>query len=72
MARKPDTDKLEQIYRAIQQNPGHTAGYIARLVGLHRSDVTRALPNLDENGMFTSEDEYGRLWAVLRNPKNQE
>lgn len=72
MARKPDLERLEQIYQAIKEHPGKKAGYIALILGLHRSDVTRALPNLDKNGMYICEDEQGRLWIIVQNPKKQE
>lgn len=35
---------------------------IARLLGRPRSDITRALPTLEEHGFLVSEDEEGRLW----------
>jgi Mn-dependent DtxR family transcriptional regulator len=62
MARQPNQERLEQIYRAIQEYPGKRPGFIARLLGLNRSEVTRALPALDEKGWLLSEDEHGGLW----------
>ncbi|MBU2609354.1 MAG: hypothetical protein KJ606_00190 [Chloroflexi bacterium] len=47
MARRPDHTRLEGIYRTIGENPGKRPGYIARLLGINRSEVTRALPTLE-------------------------
>ncbi len=69
MARRPRQDRLEDIYAAVQQYPGKRPGFIALLLGLHRSDITRSLPNLEERGLYLSEDERGGLWAWLRKKK---
>lgn len=61
MARKTDDEKLESIYNAVQENPGKKAGFIARLLGLNRSEVTRSLPSLDDKGLLLYEDEDGGL-----------
>lgn len=61
MARKIDDEKLEAIYNTVLENPGKKAGYIARLLGLHNSDVTRSLPALEEKGLLIYEDEEGGL-----------
>lgn len=66
MARKHQKKNLEQIYETIDENPGKRAGFIARLLGLHRSQVTRSLPAMQENGHLLSEDEKGGLWAFKR------
>jgi Mn-dependent DtxR family transcriptional regulator len=58
---------LEQIYRKIERHPGKKAGFIARLLGLNRSEVTRALPALDGKGLFISEDGKGGLWPFRKN-----
>ena len=42
MARKQQQDRLTGIYRTIEDNPGEKAGFLARLLGLNRSEVTRA------------------------------
>ena len=67
MARPQNEQRLEQIYRKIEENPGKKAGFIARLLGLNRSEVTRALPSLDDNGLFISEDGKGGLWPFCKN-----
>ncbi len=66
MARKTDDKKLESIYNKVQEHPGRKAGFIARLLGLHRSEVTRALPSLDKNGLLISEDDKGGLWPFRK------
>ena len=71
MARKPQQDRLDGIYRTIKENPGKKAGFFARVLGLNRSEVTRALPALEEKGLLVSEDERGGLWLFLK-PKKEE
>ena len=66
MARKPQDERLESIYNKVQENPGEKSGFIARLLGLNRSDVTRMLPALEDKGMYVSEDEKGGLWPFSR------
>jgi Mn-dependent DtxR family transcriptional regulator len=70
MARKTDDEKLENIYNAVQENPGKKAGFIARLLGLNRSEVTRSLPSLDDKGLLIYEDEDGGLHP-FRQQKSQ-
>lgn len=62
MARKTEEKKLEDIYEKVEENPGKKAGFIARLLGLNRSEVTRSLPALDEKGLLVYEDEEGGLY----------
>jgi len=62
MARKPNPHKLAQIYAAIEKHPGSRPASIARLLGVPRSEVTRALPALEEHGYYLSEDRRGGLW----------
>ncbi len=66
MARRQDPDKLARIYRSVEENPGQRAGWIARLLGLSRSEVTRSLPAMDDYGYYLSEDERGGLWPFKR------
>ena len=61
MARKPNLYQLEQIYNKIDENPGKRAGFIAHMLGLHRSHVSRSLATLEERGYLLSEDEKGGL-----------
>jgi DNA-binding IclR family transcriptional regulator len=61
VARQPDPKQLKSIYQAVEKHPGKRAGFIARLLGLHRNQVTRSLPALEERGYLLSEDEKGML-----------
>ncbi len=67
MARPQNKQRLEEIYRKIEQHPGKRAGLIARLLGLNRSAVTRSLPCLEENGLYLFKDEKGGLWPFRKN-----
>ncbi|MBL7164550.1 MAG: helix-turn-helix domain-containing protein [Anaerolineales bacterium] len=67
MARKHNPDRLKRIYLAFEENPGRRPGHIARLLGEPRSQVTRTLPALDEEGYLLSEDKRGGLWPFKRN-----
>jgi DNA-binding IclR family transcriptional regulator len=60
-------ERAEQIYRKIKEHPGRKAGFIARLLGLNRSEVTRALPSLETKGLLVSEDGKGGLWPFCKN-----
>lgn len=62
MARKPPDQRIQKIYQTVRTNPGARPSLIARLLGLHRSEVTRSLPALEERGLYLSEDEGGGLW----------
>jgi Mn-dependent DtxR family transcriptional regulator len=66
MARLPNDHQLEKIYRKIEEHPGKKAGFIARLLGLNRSEVTRALPALEEKELYLVEDEKGGLWPFKK------
>jgi Mn-dependent DtxR family transcriptional regulator len=70
MGRKQNEGRLEAIYTTIEQNPGRKAGFLAKLLGWNRSEVSRRLPALDEKGYLVSEDEDGGLWPFCR--KNQQ
>jgi predicted transcriptional regulator len=48
MARPANYKRAEQIYRTIKENPGNRPGFLARLLGMNRSEVTRALPVLQD------------------------
>ena len=60
--RRTEPRRVQDIWQAVQQEPGIRAGRIAQKLGIPRSSVTRALPALDEAGMLLSEDRLGRLW----------
>jgi Mn-dependent DtxR family transcriptional regulator len=66
MARKPQDKRLEKIYNKVQENPGEKPGFIARLLGLNRSEVTRMLPALEDRGLYVAEDDKGGLWPFSR------
>ena len=61
MARPANDKRGEQIYRKIEEHPGKRAGFLARLLGLNRSEVTRILPTLQDKGLLVSEDDKGDL-----------
>jgi DNA-binding MarR family transcriptional regulator len=62
MARNPNEKKVNEIYETIQQHPGKRSGWIAAVLHIPRSDVTRTLPCLEERGLYVSEDEEGQLF----------
>ena len=66
MARPTDYQRTEQIYRKIEEHPGKRPGFIARLLGINRSEVTRALPTLQDKGLLVSEDDQGGLWPFRK------
>jgi Mn-dependent DtxR family transcriptional regulator len=66
MVRPANHDRAEKIYRKIEEHPGRKAGFLARLLGLNRSEVTRSLPVLEEKGLFLYEDEKGGLWPFRK------
>ena len=66
MARPANHDRAEQIYRKIEEHPGKRAGFLARLLGLNRSEVTRSLPTLQDKGLLVSEDGKGGLWPFRK------
>lgn len=66
MARPQNPQRLEQIYRKIEEHPGQKAGFIARILGWNRSEVTRTLPALEINGLLISEDDKGGLWPFKK------
>lgn len=63
MARKTEQKKLEKIYKKVEEYPGKKAGFIAKLLGLNRSEVTRSLPALEDRGLLLYEDNKGGLFA---------
>ncbi len=70
MARKTNDKKIESIYNKVQEHPGKKAGFIASLLGLNRSEVTRSLPALEDKGLLISEDDRGGLWP-FRQPRRK-
>ena len=66
MGRKPQPERMERLYRAVEEYPGERPGFFARLLGLNRSEVTRYLPAMEERGLLLSEDARGGLWPFHR------
>ena len=66
MARKPNAENLECIYNEVEQHPGKKPGFIAHLLGLERSEVTRSLPALNDAGFLLCEDDQGGLWPFRK------
>jgi len=62
MASLQKDTRLEGIYRKIEEHPGKRPGFVARILGLNRSEVTRALPAMEKRGFLISEDDRGGLW----------
>ena len=61
MARKGDQGRLNEIRESIKEQPGHKAGWHARLLGYDNKTVARALPQLEARGDLLIEDDGGRL-----------
>jgi DNA-binding IclR family transcriptional regulator len=66
MARPAQVERLESIYNEVEEHPGEKPGFIAHLLGLNRSEVTRMLPALEDHGLHLSEDEKGGLWPYRK------
>jgi DNA-binding MarR family transcriptional regulator len=66
MSRPQNPERVQGIYRTIKEHPGRRPGFLARLLGLNRSEVTRALPALERRGFMVSEDDKGCLWPFSR------
>lgn len=66
MARKAQPERVERIYETIDKHPGRRPGFLARLLGLDRSSVTRSLPILEKRGYLLSEDDKSGLWPYKK------
>lgn len=66
MARKPNPERLQALYEAVETHPGKRPGFFARHLKIERSAITRALPALEESGYLLSEDKKGGLWPFRR------
>lgn len=66
MARRTDSERVEQIGAYVEQHPGSKSADIAKGLDLPRSSITRALPNLEESGHLLYEDRQGRLWPFRK------
>ena len=62
MPRRRNRKDVERLHRAVEQHPGERPAFFARLLGWHRSKVTRMLPDLEEQGYLLAEDDQGRLF----------
>jgi hypothetical protein len=63
MSRKANEERIEKLKTAIETHPGEKAGFFARLLGWPHEVVSRALVELNDRGIFLSEDERGGLWS---------
>ena len=66
MARQPQVERVENIYNKVEEHTGEKPGFIARLLGLNRSEVTRMLPALEDRGLYVFEDDKGGLWPFRK------
>lgn len=66
MAPPMNHNQAEKIYHTIEKHPGKKAGFLARLLGLNRSEVTRSLPALEDKGYHLIEDDKGGLWPFKK------
>jgi DNA-binding IclR family transcriptional regulator len=66
MERQRREERMEAIFESVREYPGERPGFIARLLGLERSEVARMLPALEEHGFLLSEDERGGLWPFKK------
>jgi DNA-binding IclR family transcriptional regulator len=66
MSRKANEERMEEVYEKVREYPGERPGFIAWLLGLQRSEVTRLLPGMDDHGYWLSEDERGGLWPFKK------
>lgn len=71
MARQAKHSRVEAIYKTIASQPGKRAAEIATDLGLNRSEVTRYLPALEDNGLLLSEDDRGGLWPFRNKKRNK-
>lgn len=62
MPRQANDDRLNQLRRAIKENPGKRAGFFSRLLNWRREEVSRRLVSLNDRGELLSEDDRGGLW----------
>lgn len=62
MARNADETRLKEVSNLFQSKPGLKAGEYARMLRIHREELSRVLVQLNDRGILLSEDEKGRLW----------
>ena len=61
MARKADKNKLAQLKDAIAAQPGKTPSSLAKMLGWHRQEISRALMTSQDARVLFWEDERGGL-----------
>ena len=67
MGRKGNQVRLNEIVRLVQERQGQNAASIAKMLGLDKKIVSRALAQLEERGDLLAEDDQGRLsWFGFR------
>ena len=64
--RRANRERLQAIWKTVEQSPGIKAGRVAWQLRIHRSAVTRVLPALEREGLLMSEDARGGLWPWAR------
>ncbi|MFN3334979.1 MAG: winged helix-turn-helix transcriptional regulator [Caldilinea sp.] len=57
--KEPDFKEMAEL---IEEQPGISAGELARRLGVSTSTITRRLPSMDEAGILLFEDDKGGLW----------
>lgn len=70
MGRQPQKERIEAIYRTIEEHPGVRPAEIAEKLQLNRSEITRYLPALEKENYYLTEDNRGRLWPFTRKNHN--
>lgn len=66
MGRKHKRERFDDIYETVETYPGSRPSVVARLLGVVRSMITRALPAMNDEGYLLYEDEEGGLWPFQR------
>jgi len=69
MSRPVNSERLDTIRDAIQENPDQRPAWIARLLNLDNKTVTRALPQLEARGDMLVEDRGKLSWFGKRKEK---
>lgn len=61
MARKANKKEIRALDEAIESQPGHKSGFLARLFGWSREKTNRHLTTLNDEGYLYFEDENGGI-----------
>lgn len=62
MGRNANQEKIQRAAELIRHQPGKRAGEYARLLDMHQQAFHRLLIQMEDRGIYLSEDEEGRLW----------